>query len=422
MFLKWRKYYPILVSTLLLGVTLAVVGLIWNNVKKIENRLYLERVNVASNIAETARVFIDKKQLADFYKMLQLLTRIPFVEGIAVYQGGVKRLYAGEQNALDHYTFEYRARPNQTSYVDAGSGRFFVKWKLDYLKDKEAHIITVFTLGEFLAAKKQIVVAIMVIVGLLVILLGMGMYLLDTKQKLHLMHQQLKETEQTKADMIYSITHDAKQDLTVIQGKLSSLLGKIKKGSDLPNLEKDLKNAKEGADSIDRFLNNLNDQQRLQSGEIEMLPETIDLVNAVLSVMQAVEEQMSNRGMRFRFQPPHAPCQVVADSQVVRRVLKNIIHNAIKFSPFDSHISIEMQCNHNAVKTSIRDQGPGIKPDDWEKIFLPYVQLQPKKEGMGLGLATSRKLVQLMGGELGIEQSTLEHGTTFYFTLPLFKK
>ena len=148
--------------------------------------------------------------------------------------------------------------------------------------------------------------------------------------------------EKTKEDMIYRITHDAKQDLFVIQGKISSLLPKLKNGSYVANMEKDLRLTMESADAIERYLNNLKDQQGLAEGKVEILSEPVYLQDLIHSVAEAFAEKMNMRNMEIKIGPLEKERQVLTDQQLTKRVLMNLLHNAMKYSP------VRRSCQHLA--------------------------------------------------------------------------
>ena len=112
-----------------------------------------------------------------------------------------------------------------------------------------------------------------------------------------------------------------------------------------------------------------------------------------------------------------------ADCDKVTQILTNLISNAIKFTPVDGEIKIEIQeYGHGWLQISVSDTGPGIAPEQTAKIFDEFYQLQQppgekKVGGVGLGLAISKKLVEMHGGKIWV-CSELAKGSSFFFTLP----
>ena len=116
---------------------------------------------------------------------------------------------------------------------------------------------------------------------------------------------------------------------------------------------------------------------------------------------------------------------VWADRDKINQVLMNLIGNAIKFTPAQGRVTLSASRNGNgSVQVSVSDTGPGIPPDEKEKIFDKFYQIAQagdvKPKGTGLGLAICRALVELHGGKIWVE-SEQSGGSTFYFTLPAAK-
>jgi two-component system phosphate regulon sensor histidine kinase PhoR len=287
-----------------------------------------------------------------------------------------------------------------------------IRKKLDYQNGKSAEIQVSFSQEEFRKPRLYILAAFAVSFILLVCLgwAGYGLYYT---------HSKLVLAEKTKEHMIYSITHDAKQDLSVIQGKISSLLPKVKNGSQPASLGKDLRLTMESAEAIERYLNNLKDQQGLTKGKIEIMREQVYLHEVIESAAEAFVEKMNLRQLTVALGHLEKNLEVFTDPQLVKRILMNLIHNAMKYSPAGGVISIWQETRQAQLLTYVRDQGQGIPQPDWERIFHPYVQLDTRREGMGLGLATARSLANILEGRLGVAESIVGQGTTMCLALPL---
>ncbi|MCD4813860.1 HAMP domain-containing histidine kinase [bacterium] len=408
-----NKYWIMIAGFCVICISLLAITRIWSNLVRFEEVRQAEHENFSMHISKTAENFIANKEYGYFSDIIQLLSKIDFIRFLSVHVEGKEVRKAGDRQGLDDAWLDKSGIGSQASYFDEEKRDLYVNQKLNY-QDKPTNIKMVFSLSEYEKPKQSIVQAFILIIVLLFILAGLGFFLFR-------IHHKLEIAEKTKEDMIYSITHDAKQDLTVIQGKMNSLLKKTKGKTAIPDIENDLKNTKESADSIDRFLNNLNDQQHLQSGAVETFFEKTNLIKLLISVLEGVEEQVSSLGIKILFNQQKESHLVSVDQQITCRIIKNIVHNAIKFSPVNSTITVDVKKEAESVKIFVEDQGPGIARENWRKIFLPYIQLHPKKAGMGLGLANAKKLVGIMGGEMGITKSLVGKGTTFYIVLPLLK-
>ncbi len=144
-----------------------------------------------------------------------------------------------------------------------------------------------------------------------------------------------------------------------------------------------------------------------------------DLLREWIPVYQALAE---TQGHQFQATvPPQLPL-VKADPRALRQVLDNLIDNACKYTPTPGEIRLHVDVNgelptgsQRAVSVSVCDSGPGIHPENLERIFAPFFRADPSKPGQGLGLAISRDLATQMGGDLQVESSP--QGSCFHLKL-----
>ena len=108
------------------------------------------------------------------------------------------------------------------------------------------------------------------------------------------------------------------------------------------------------------------------------------------------------------------------DEDLIKRVLANLLGNALKFTPSDGLINISASSSGDLVRIEVADTGPGIAPEDQQKIFAKFAQLDSpqKRRGSGLGLTFAKMAVESHGGSIGVT-SQLGAGSTFWFTLPI---
>jgi anti-sigma regulatory factor (Ser/Thr protein kinase)/cell fate (sporulation/competence/biofilm development) regulator YlbF (YheA/YmcA/DUF963 family) len=408
---EFKGYWILILGAIIISASFVTISVIWSNVDQVEKLRLKEHGNFTENISKTADYFLSNKDYEDFTKTRELLKEINFLDEVAVFIEGKQVLPVGINI---NWPIEM-SDPEKSFVIKPGLQKLYVQHKLEYHKEKQASIRTIFSLEEYKAPKAGIIQAFIWIGFLLLVLSGLGFWL-------YLIYQKLRRTEKTKADTIYGITHDAKQDLFIINAKLSSLIDKLDANKKIADLKKDLKISQESIESIYRFVDNLNDQQKMQEGKTEIRIETIDVTALVGSVMHAMEEQIAKRNMRYAFDPNTEPMNINADPQVLKRIVKNLMHNAMKYSAHNTEMSIRLEKQDSMVHISIKDQGPGIDKKHWEKIFQPYFQINSKKEGMGLGLATSRTLAERMNGNLQITNSAPGKGTEFTLAMPLAKQ
>jgi signal transduction histidine kinase len=159
---------------------------------------------------------------------------------------------------------------------------------------------------------------------------------------------------------------------------------------------------------------------------MELRPEPVELPALLAEVAGSVQAQAQQRRHALVVEPAGGGVRVLADRGRVRQVLLNLLSNAIKFTPDGGRITVAAAPVNGgaAARIAVTDSGIGIAPEDQAKLFQEFVQLDAsasrKYEGTGLGLALSRRLIELHGGAIGVE-SEMGKGSTFWFTLPLVR-
>jgi signal transduction histidine kinase len=159
----------------------------------------------------------------------------------------------------------------------------------------------------------------------------------------------------------------------------------------------------------------------VEAGKEPLQLETLDCAALMHDVRELFEPQAAAKGISLVVTIPDVPVTLWTDGTKVRQILINVVGNALKFTE-EGEVSLELTTDAERVRFCIRDSGPGIDADDLERIFDPFTQLDQTltriKGGTGLGLPVSRRLAQLLGGDLLVE-STPHEGTLFTCWLPL---
>src|SRR5262249_8242310 len=139
------------------------------------------------------------------------------------------------------------------------------------------------------------------------------------------------------------------------------------------------------------------------------------------SARMLIRERAARRGIDLHRSVDQRLGEIRADERKIRQVLLNLLSNAIKFTPEGGRIEVKAKPVDGSVEVSIRGTGVGIAPEDQEAIFEEFKQVgmaSKKVEGTGLGLALSRKFIELHGGRIWVK-SELGQGATFTFTIPV---
>jgi PAS domain S-box-containing protein len=170
------------------------------------------------------------------------------------------------------------------------------------------------------------------------------------------------------------------------------------------------------------LINEILDLAMIESGKLSLTAESIPLSVMLLDCQTMVEPQAEKSGIRMSFPPPDMSCLVCADRIRLKQVLINLLSNAIKYNRPQGLVEVTYHTNTaQRIHISVRDSGMGLSAEQIAQLFEPFNRLGQEagnKEGTGIGLVVCKRLVELMGGEIGVE-STIGTGSVFWIALPL---
>ncbi len=248
--------------------------------------------------------------------------------------------------------------------------------------------------------------------------------IVDDGTKLQWLIRDLSERqklERLREDLISMVYHDLRSPLANVVSSLDVFNAMLPQDGD-PAYRSLLNIALRSTERIQRLTNSLLDMSRLESGQpVVNLFSTSPMLLAVDAV-EAVSPVAETKNQIIKLtMPPDTP-PVLVDGDMIRRVLINLLENAVKFSPPDGEISLGADIEDDMAKIWVQDTGPGILTLDQEQIFDKYTRLNPKgsQKGFGLGLAYCRLAIEGHGGQIWID-SVEGEGSRVSFTLPLAK-
>jgi PAS domain S-box-containing protein len=227
----------------------------------------------------------------------------------------------------------------------------------------------------------------------------------------------LLQLNQAQRNFISVISHEFRATLTSIQGFSALLRDEDFNVAETKEYANDIHT---DALRLHRMIDNLLDLEKIQSGKMELVPESVDL-NALLE--DAVERtRRTSLWHTFSFQGDDRLPTIQADHDKLMQVMTNLLSNAVKYSPHGGEILIQCTLEDPDVHVSVQDEGMGIHPDLLDQVFIPYSRIHSATtqyiQGTGLGLPIVRQIVEMHAGKVWVE-SELEHGSCFHFTLPL---
>ena len=228
----------------------------------------------------------------------------------------------------------------------------------------------------------------------------------------------LAETERLRTALLTSLGHDLKTPLASILGTISSLrsFGAL---YDDATRDEMLGTAQEEAERLARFLDNLRDMTRLEAGALGAKREPVDLADAVGSALRRVQRLVSGHRVATDL-PPDLPL-VRLDFVLIEQTLVNLLENAARYTPKGGTIEIAGRQDGEALLVEVRDEGPGIDPDEIERIFDKFYRGREgarTTSGTGLGLAVCKGFVEAMGGTIQALRRDDRQGTVVRMRFP----
>ncbi len=230
------------------------------------------------------------------------------------------------------------------------------------------------------------------------------------KQQDEIIHTQL---------FLSALSHELKTPLTAIIASTGLLLEELA-GKQEPVLMKIAQNISKSATSLQNRLVELLNLARNKDEAFGINKKEIDFSSLAAVTADQVSSLTKQKKQTLIMEVPGG-LKLMADGQRVEQILLNLLSNAIKVTPEGGQITLKAGCESNRLVVKILDTGPGIPPEEKQKLFRPYYHLSTDRAsvpGMGLGLAITKQLVELHGGTIWV-QSEIGKGSTFSFSLPM---
>jgi NtrC-family two-component system sensor histidine kinase KinB len=228
-----------------------------------------------------------------------------------------------------------------------------------------------------------------------------------------------RELDRLREDLISMIYHDLRSPLSNVVSSLDVFNAMLPQDGD-PAFRSLLNIALRSTERIQRLTNSLLDMGRLETGQPIINLYSTSPVHLAVEAIEAVSPVAETKNQIIKLKIPADIPPIMVDADMIRRVIINLIENAVKYSPPGGEISIGAVIETNQAKIWIQDSGPGIPVKEQEYIFDKFTRLNPEgsQKGFGLGLAYCRLAIEGHGGKIWVE-SEAGHGSRFCFTLPL---
>jgi len=229
----------------------------------------------------------------------------------------------------------------------------------------------------------------------------------------------LAETERLRAALLTSISHDLRTPLASILGTVSSLRSYADR-YDESQREELLATLQGESERLNRFVGNLLDMTRLESGAVELRLDLVDIAEIVGAALERAGSVLAQHRVEVAIAPDLPMLRL--DAILFEQVLFNLFDNAAKYAPPGSRIDLQARRDGDVVLIEVADEGPGIPPGDLERIFDKFYRVQAqdrRRAGTGLGLAICRGFVEAQGGRIDAQNRRDRAGAVVTIRLPV---
>ncbi|MET0399049.1 MAG: ATP-binding protein [Longimicrobiaceae bacterium] len=234
------------------------------------------------------------------------------------------------------------------------------------------------------------------------------------------LYREAQRLSKAKSDFLAVMSHELRTPLNAILG-FTALLREEISGPINAAQESQLARVRSAATHLLALIDEILTLARIEAGKQQLDMERIEVGDTLRDIAALAEPSALAKGLRLDLALPSAPCEMTTDVTKLRQIVLNLLSNAVKFTS-EGAVSLGFKCWGGEVEIEVRDTGKGIPPEHLDLVFEPFFQEDQRNvgqtSGTGLGLAVSRELARLMGGDL-TARSALGVGTTFTLRVPV---
>jgi signal transduction histidine kinase len=263
------------------------------------------------------------------------------------------------------------------------------------------------------------------------ILASQGAIAIDNSRLVHRLAkvEALHQADRLRSEFVAMVSHELRTPLTSIKGYATTLLRPDVQWNNQTGTEY-LSIISEECDKLMQLIDNILEVSRIEAGALRIYPEPVQIYEVLDRAATETRRRSPEVSLVVTYPPVNEIPYVLGDSQRIIQVLRNLIQNAIKYTPTDPRIAIDLEVMpgdpdhpNGMVRISVQDNGIGLTQENKDLIFERFYRVDSgstrRTEGTGLGLAICRGIVEAHGGQIWVESEGRNKGSTFFFTLPV---
>jgi signal transduction histidine kinase len=240
-----------------------------------------------------------------------------------------------------------------------------------------------------------------------------------TMAELSAANEQLRALNQEKSDLLGIVAHDLRNPLNAVQG-FAEFIVMSRKG-DAERMVNDAKQIIRAATKMNHLITDLLDLNAIEEGKMKLKMVDVELNTVVASTLSGHQMAAGAKSILLSMQPVIEPISVKTDNRAFTQIVDNLVSNALKFSPPNSYVKVNVKRDNGMACVEVSDQGPGLKPEDHARLFQKFAKLSARptagESSTGLGLSIVKKMAEAMGGTVDC-RSIYGEGATFTVRLP----
>jgi len=228
----------------------------------------------------------------------------------------------------------------------------------------------------------------------------------------------VEDANRKKTEYVSDVSHELRTPLASIKGFVSTI--RSDPAMDEPTRQDFLRITEEETDRLTRIIEDLLDISRIESGRLKLSMRSFNIMDLIAKNIENIKPQAGSKGIVIQSQPAPTPYIVYADQDKTSQIIINLLSNAIKYNKQGGKVKVAASDDDGKVRVDIEDTGIGISEKDLTHMFEKFFRAEGSSSetpGTGLGLAVTKSLVEVMGGEISVNSKPGE-GSRFSFSLP----